>query len=126
ALQGLYENPPHTEKYILYPLHYHPEASTSVLAGTYLDELAVIKNISFSLPHGVKLYVKDHVSAYGYPSLEFYEKLKNLPNVRLLSPFENTKILIARSCAVITLTSTVGYEALLMGKRVFLYGRVFY
>lgn len=34
--------------------------------------------------------------------------------------------MIKDSAAVITLTSTVGYEALLLKKRVFLYGRVFY
>lgn len=114
------------EKFLLYPLHYHPEASTSVLAGAYLNEYEVIRNIAFNLPEGVRLYVKDHRSAFGFPSLEFYEALSRLPNVRIIEPFADTKRLIKESLAVITLTSTVGYEALLMGKRVFLFGRVFY
>lgn len=114
------------EKFLLYPMHFHPESSTSILAGTYLDEYEVIRNIAFSLPEGHRLYVKDHVSAWGYPSLEFYNKIKRLPNVRLLGPNENTKQLIKESCGVITLTSTVGYEALLLKKRVYLFGRVFY
>jgi len=125
-LRNYYSAIPEGEKFILYPLHFHPESSTSILAGTYLNEFEVIQNIAFNLPQGVKLYVKDHVSAYGYPEFELYKKLKKLPNVRVLSPHAPTKNLIKASLAVITLTSTVGYEALLLGKRVFVFGNVFY
>lgn len=114
------------EIFLLYPLHYHPESSTSIQAGAYLNEYEVIRNIAFSLPAGLILYVKDHVSAFAYPSLDFYKKLAKLPNVKLISPFANTKNLIRKCAAVITLTSTVGYEALMMNKRVFVYGDVFY
>lgn len=125
-LDKYYSTPEKGEKFLLYPLHYHPEASTSVLAGTYLNELEVIRNIAFNLPEGIRLYVKDHRSAYGFPDLEFYESVARLPNVKLIQPFVNSKPLIRDSLAVITLTSTVGYEALLIGKRVFLYGNIFY
>jgi hypothetical protein len=125
-VRRLYEEPVAGEQFLFYPLHFHPEASTSILAGAYLDEYEVIRNIAFSLPEGLRLYVKDHVSAWGYPSLDFYRRLKRLPNVRLLAPGAPTKQLIKASRGVITLTSTVGYEALLLKKRVFLYGRVFY
>ncbi|MDD2367412.1 MAG: hypothetical protein PHN84_14765 [Desulfuromonadaceae bacterium] len=121
-----YSEPDLQATFILYPLHFHPESSTSVLSGTYLDEYEVIRNIAFNLPQGVQLYVKDHKSAWGYPRLDFYKKIIRLPNVRLLAPTAPTKKLIKACQAVITLTSTVGYEALLMGKRVFLYGSVFY
>ncbi|MBB3189439.1 hypothetical protein [Halomonas cerina] len=125
-LTHYYETPVAGEKYFLYPLHFHPESSTSVLSGAYLNEYEVIRNMAFNLPEGARLYVKDHVSAFGLPSLKFYESLCRLPNVRLLSYSENTKELIKNSSAVATLTSTVGYEALLMGKKVFLFGSVFY
>ena len=107
-------------------MHFHPESSTSILAGTYLDEYEVIRNIAFNLPEGVRLYVKDHISAWGYPSLDFYRRVSRLPNLRLLGPNEPTKLLIKASAGVITLTSTVGYEALILKTRVYLYGRVFY
>ncbi|WP_306168714.1 hypothetical protein [Halomonas sp. MMSF_3323] len=125
-LSRFYELPVPGENYFLYPLHYHPESSTSILSGSYLDEYEVIRNIAFNLPEGTRLYVKDHSSAYGLPSLSFYEKLCRLPNVRLLSHKENTKKLIRGSLAVTTLTSTVGYESLLMNKKVLLFGSVFY
>lgn len=123
---ALYGQASPSDVFYLYPLHFHPEASTSILAGTYLDEYEVVRNIAFNLPVGRKLYVKDHVSAYGFQSLDFYQRLKQLPNVVLLGPNEPTKELIKASKGVVTLTSTVGYEALLLNKRVFLYGRVFY
>ncbi len=113
-------------KYILYPLHFHPESSTSILASTYVNEYEVIRNIAFNLPQGVRLFVKDHISAYGYPTLKFYNNIYHLPNVFLIPPNYPTKKLIAHSLGVITLTSTVGYEALLLNKKVFLLGTVFY
>lgn len=121
-----YDTAKSSEHFLLYPMHFHPESSTSILAGSYLNEYEVIKNIAFNLPQGLVLYVKDHISAWGYPSLGFYEKVLGLPNVRLLAPTAPTKQLIKDSVAVVTLTSTVGYEALLLNKRVFLYGHVFY
>lgn len=125
-VRRLYQQPVRGERFLLYPLHFHPESSTSILAGSWLDEYEVIRNIAFNLPEGMRLYVKDHVSAWAYPTLDFYRRLRTLPNVRLLPPEAPTKQLIKESAAVITLTSTVGYEALLLKKRVFLYGRVFY
>ena len=125
-VKNIYDNPSSNRGFLLYPLHFHPEASTSILAGAYLNEYEVIKNIAFSLPQGVDLYVKDHISAWGYQSLCFYKKIKKLPNVYLLDPTAPTKKLIMKSRGVITLTSTVGYEALLLKKKVFLFGSVFY
>jgi hypothetical protein len=114
------------EQYFLYPLHFHPESSTSVQSSEFLNEYELIKNIAFNLPINTHLYVKDHPSAYAYPNLSFYKSISKLPNVRLLSPFEDTKFLIKNSIGVITQTSTIGYEALLLNKYVFLFGNVFY
>jgi hypothetical protein len=126
ACNRMYEAPAEGERFLLYPLHFHPESSTALAAAAYLDEYEVIRNIAFNLPVGTTLYVKDHMSAFALPPLSFYRRLAALPNVRLISPFAATKRLIRDSVGVITLTSTVGYEALLLNRRVFLYGSVFY
>ncbi len=126
SVMKYYSLPDSNDSFLLYPLHYHPESSTSILAGTYLNELEVIRNIAFNLPQGLTLYVKDHMSAFAYPEIQFYKKISSLPNVKILHPNSPTKELIKASKAVITLTSTVGYEALLLGKKVFLFGSVFY
>lgn len=117
---------PESEKYILYPLQYHPEASTSVFAKNFDDELITIRNIAFNLPMDYILYVKEHKAALGIRDRQFYRQISAIPNVKLISHDRNTKDLILNSKGVITLTSTVGYEAVIMGKPVIVLGRVFY
>lgn len=125
-LRKYFQNPVVGDSYYLYPIHFHPEASTSVNSRWYVDEYPVIKNLAFSLPPGCWLYVKDHPSAVGYPSLDFYRKVSKLPNVRLIPPGGNTKQLIKNSKGLITQTSTAGYEALVLHKPVWVLGEVFY
>lgn len=114
------------DKFFLYPLHFHPEASTSVCAPDYVDEFSVIKSIAFRLPGNCTLYVKEHPSAVALQSINFYRNIKMLPNVKLISPNYNTKDLIRKSVGVITITSTVGFEAAVLNKPVITIGNVFY
>jgi len=114
------------DQFFLYPLHFHPEASTLVLATYFSDQLNSIKNMAFSLPFPYKLYVKEHPIALGTRSADFYRQIKKLPNVVLISSKENNKDLIEKSKGIITLTSTVGMEAALLGKPVYVLGDVFY
>lgn len=113
------------KRFYLYPLHYHPESSTSIQA-KYYDEFNLLKNIAYSLPSDEYLVIKDHISASGYESYNFYKKLSQLPNVILAAPWENAKKLIKQSLGVMTLTSTVGYEAIILNKPVVVFGHVFY
>lgn len=113
-------------RFYVYPMHYHPESSTSVLAPQYTNEYHNILNISNNLPFGQYLYVKDHRSAIGLNSDDFYRKISALPAVRLIPAEYNIKDLIKYSAGVITVNSTAGYEALILGKPVYLLGNVFY
>lgn len=115
-----------TQPFFLYPLHFHPEASTSVYAADFIDELSVIKAIAFRLSTGMQLCVKEHPSAVALQPLSFYEQLAALPNVKLLGPGVHTKELIRRSSGVVCLTSTVGFEAAVLNKPVVVLGNVFY
>jgi len=114
------------KNFFFFPLHYQPEASTSVWATYYNDQLNTIKNIAFTLPFPYKLYVKEHPASIGLRSGGFYKKLKELPNVVLISPEENIENIIRKSSGVITLTGTAGMEAALSGKPVYVLGNVFY
>ena len=125
-IQNKYKKPDPSENYFLYPLHYHPESSTSVLSPCYVDEINTIKNIAFNLPLNTILYIKDHPNAAGFKPYTFYTELSSIPNTRLISYNENTLFLIKKSQGVITLTSTIGFEALLEGIPVYALGDVFY
>ena len=114
------------EKFFLFPLHYQPEASTDVYAIYYCDQLNTAKNIAFSLPFPYKLYVKEHPVAIGARRKEFYEELKKIPNIVLISSQENIGDIIKNSSGVVVLTGTPGLEAALAGKPVYVLGDVFY
>lgn len=113
--------------HVVYPLHFYPEASTSVFAKYYDgNEYNLIKNIAFSLPENTVLVVKEHKSNVGNNSRTFYRKVKQLPNVILLDPYFNLKDNLEKFDAVVTLSSTVGFEALTKDVPVYVLGDVFY
>jgi capsule polysaccharide modification protein KpsS len=115
-----------TEKYVFYPLHVPTDGQLLVVAPQYINQQYVTEIISRSLPAGYKLYVKEHPGDVGGTPLEDLEKIAGLPNVKLLPPFENSLKIIENSDCVITINSTVGWEALLLKKPVINLGRVFY
>ena len=126
AVSRLYKDRVEAERFFLYPLHFHPEASTSILASDFVDELSVIKAIAFRLPSDVKLVVKEHPSATALQPLSFYRALDALPNVELLAPHTNAKAMARKSIGVICLTSTLGFEAAALNKPVICLGDVLY
>ncbi|MCR4943548.1 MAG: capsular biosynthesis protein, partial [Clostridium sp.] len=114
------------ESFALYPLHFQPESSTSVNAMYFVNQYEVIKNVAFSMPIGMKLYVKDHPHAFGYFSLDFYKKIKRIPNVKLIHCDENVNLLVNKMKFLVTLTGTMGYEALLQKKPILSFGKISY
>jgi capsule polysaccharide export protein KpsC/LpsZ len=114
------------ERFLLFPLHYQPEASTLVLGYFYDDQLSVIENIAKALPIGTYLYVKEHRIGFGLRRNAYYRRIRSYPNVRLIGPYANTRRLVADCDGVVTISSTVGWEALCFGKPVFLMGETFY
>lgn len=111
--------------FYLFPLSMQPEASTLIYSEWYIDQLTTIQNIARCLPLGTRLYVKEHTSAYGRRSLDFYKAIRKIHNVRLLPPWENADFLIKNSCGVIILSSTMGWESLLHGKPTYILGSLF-
>jgi len=114
------------EPFFLFGLHFQPEATTLVNAQNYEKQLCAIDVIAKKIPVHAKLYVKEHYSDLGHRELTFYRKLKAYPNVRLINPWENSRDLIEKSLGVIALSGTIGWEAILLRKPVFLLGNMFY
>jgi hypothetical protein len=121
-----FEQPVAGERYILYPIHFQPEASTLIQAPMYLDQVALLEDIARSLPIGHRLYVKEHLSNRGRRPLAFYEAIKKIPAVRLLGPDTDTWELIRGAAAIAVITGTMGWEGLLFGKPVITFGSIFY
>ena len=121
-----YCSPIPNQKYLLFPLHFQPEATTLVLAQNYEKQLCAIDLIAKKLPGKYILYVKEHYARLGHRKISFYKALQKYPNVRLINPLINIYDLISKSEGIITLSGTAGWEAILLGKPVYLLGNVFY
>lgn len=121
-----YQQPDLSEKFVLYGLHFQPEASTIVCAQKYEKQMFFLDNLAKSLPADTVLYVKEHYAGLGTRPIEFYEQLKLYPNIKLISPWANGRQLIEHAQCVVTLTGTMGWEAFLLGKPVIMSGDIFY
>jgi hypothetical protein len=113
-------------KYIIYPLQFRPEASTSVIGKKYMDEIGLIDKIIQKLPEDVFLYVKDHPYVGGYRSLTFYINLFRNSKVKTLRHHSNIANFIKKSEGVIVNTSKFGLEAALINKNIFCIGSPIY
>ena len=118
------------EPFVLFPLHVTPEAALLGSAPELADQFSLIKNLSMNLPAGVFLYVKQHPFQPVGLGLDytFYKRLKSLPNVRLYGTAVTAESLYSRpNClAVAVIAGTVGLEAALKRKPVFVFGRPIY
>lgn len=122
----LFEDPRPGEPYVLFPLHFQPEASTLVRGAPYVDQPALIETIAKAIPVDHRLYVKEHMYAIGRRPLSYYRRLRALPNVRLIRAETDSHQLIKGSRLVTTITGTMGWEAIVYGIRVLVFGYAFY
>ena len=105
-------------KCIYFPLQVQPEASTSSRVPFYMNQLAMIENISKSLPLGYKLITKEHPLAIGMNEFHFYKKINMIPNVELMNNNASGKELIKRSDLIISFGGTTLFESILEGKKI--------
>ena len=124
--RGLFEEPVPDEKFVLFPLHFQPEATTLIYGKWYNNQLNLIECLVRAIPVGYKLYVKEHSYGYGNRHLQFYKDIKKFQNVRLITPHVKSLDLIKQTSLVVTITGTVGWESLMLQKPVLIFGNVFY
>lgn len=116
-----------SKDYIYLPLHFQPEATTSPLAGAFVDQLLIVKLLAYTIPKGVYIYVKEHPKQKIFGrNLDFYRELLSIPNVKLIPREYNSFALINNCNAVATATGTAGWEGFLRQKPVLMFGHYFY
>ena len=111
--------------YLYCTLQYQPEKTTCPLGNSFDDQLKMVTLLSKACPDDWKIYVREHPSQfisaharYGerYRSVNYYNTIKNLPNIELVPlEYDNFK-LIDNAKATISVTSTSGWESLVRGK----------
>jgi len=120
-LKNIEKNTP----FIFFPLHFEPERSLLIENRFHSNQLHIIECISKSLPINFQLYVKDHpaMKKRGWRDISFYKKIINLPNVNLLSPLIDPKIILNNCSLVIAISGTLGIEAAFYNKPSIIFGR---
>jgi len=112
---------------ILYPLHYEPEASLSYLSEFFSDQPSLIENLIKCLGQNQILVVKEHPAQAGMLLTKKYQYLrKNNSQLVYLPSNLSSFDIIKKSKLIITLTSHLGWEAMIYGKPVVLLGKMFY
>jgi len=116
-----------TKKKMLFPMHITPEAGTLTVAPKYSNMFATIKMISNNLPEDYILVVKEHPSvASSVRTCNEVEKIKSLPNVLFIESTVSNYELFDLCVGIITVNSTMGLEAMLLGVPVVTLGKAFY
>ncbi len=126
SVKPMFEAIAQKEDFAYFPLSVIPEASSSVLAPLFLDELTAIRMTAYSLPLHMKLYVREHTPMLYKRPLDFYRTLKTIPNIRLIDPKEDSLSLIRKAEAVVCLSGTSGLESLLLGTPCAVFGSPWY
>jgi hypothetical protein len=124
-----YDNLDELDKFqvVFYPLHYEPEAALFYMAEFFDNQLANIENFAKCLRHNEILIVKEHPQQPGVLLQSKFRSLKKrVPNLVFLPAEYSTYHLLKRSKLILTLGSTAGIEALILGKPVVVLGKVFY
>lgn len=102
--------------FVFCPLHMEPEATILMYSPWLHNQIELCRLISQALPVGVSLLVKENPKMKNIRSLSFYKKLKEIPNVILVSPEIESKVLIDKSIGVISLAGNASFEAAILGK----------
>lgn len=126
ACRRYFTQPCGAERFVFFPLQMEPECSTRVFAPYHADQLYVIEALSKSLPVDHVLYVKEHPVMIGRRPLSYYKRIESYSNVRLIDARVHSHPLIQNSSAVVVITSTVGWEAMIYEKPVLVLGDVWY
>jgi len=119
--------------YIYFPLHYQPENTSSPLGETFADQFLIVDMLSKCAPANWIIYVKEHSSQWHLKlhgecsrNTDFYDRLVHLPNVKLIPISTPNFELIDHAKAVVTITGTSGWEAVIRGKPALVFGHAWY
>ncbi len=139
AAHGEYESaasvraPTDDRPFIYCALHFQPEATTVPRGGVQWDQINNLRVLAEGLPPGWSVVAKEHPMMMSYRwdwhrarGAAYYEELMDIPRVSLAPLSSSSSALIQRASAVVTTTGTVGWESLLAGKPVAVFGYPWY
>ena len=112
------------KKNIFFAMHFQPEQSTLTQGNWYLNQIALIENISKSLPLNYTVIVKEHPWGRGTRPTWQYKYLLNFHNVIFCDA--PSKEIIKQTDAVLTISGSIILEAMVIGKPTIMFGNNFF
>jgi hypothetical protein len=113
--------------FVYFPLHLQPEMSTTGLGGRFSDQLDAIEELSKLVPRDWRIYIKENpYQGCEYRGIEFYNRLKTIPQAKYMDRGVDTYALMERCKFVATVTGTAGWEAVTGGKPCLVFGLAWY
>ncbi|MDP6351522.1 MAG: hypothetical protein QF926_02120 [Alphaproteobacteria bacterium] len=109
--------------YVFYALGTEPETALGVSSPEFFFQHAAIAALSRDLPAGYLLAVKETMHGVGRRPANFYDQIGELKNVVWLDMIESGLEVARHATAVAVITSTVGFEAAILGTPVISFGR---
>ena len=122
----LYKAPPLNKKIIFFPLHDIAESQVTVRSNGFIDQVLLLKLISLNVSDNYQILVKEHPNVLGKMRLNDLLSIRRLGNISLVNPKISAHALIKLSDIIMTINSTVGFEAILYQKPVITFGKSFY
>jgi hypothetical protein len=121
------------QKFIYFPLHYQPEATTYPYGRLYIDQLLALELLSISVPSDVKILLKEHPDTFNISGLawvrgafsrdpDFYSRISKFKNVIVCPLNIDSFELIDKSLFVATITGTTAIEASFRSKGSIVFG----
>ena len=118
---------PETREIVLYPLHQEPEATLNYMSEFMSNQVATIENILKCLGPHQTLVVKEHpVDKGALLRPKFQDIRARYSNLAFLPAEVHAREILARCERVVTLTSSVGWEAAVLGKSVCVMGEIYW
>lgn len=117
----------HSDQNVVYPLQYEPEASLLYFAPEIVDQFSFVETVLRALPANRILWVKEHPNQFGALGSERWQRMKKrYLNLRFLYGRESGRELIKKASMVVTISSTMGLDAMLLGRTTLIAGKVFF
>jgi hypothetical protein len=127
------KEPVFDKPYVIFALHYQPEATSLPKGGMFHDQLYVLELLSKHLPQEWTIYVKENPKQFNPLGegattrlLRFYRDAMAFPRVSFIPSDTNPFKLIDHAKAVITVAGTMGWEAMVRKKPVVCFGQSWY
>ena len=115
------------ENNVVYPLQYEPEASLLYFSPHIVNQISFVETVLKALPDRRILWVKEHPNQFGALDFNEWRQLKSrYHNLRFIHGRQNGRELIKRCSLAVTISSSMGMDALLLGRTLLVAGKVFY